>query len=285
MKSCIFVMFVMYLLFVADGLKRSDGRKREKRASNIVVPCSAVQKKIPHLVSTNKALRSKLLKCKQKVWCPREGPDGIYKITIGRKKSTKVIEASCKSCGWMVIQRRLDGHVDFNKSWTEYKDGFGLIMKGEYFIGLENLHIITETKQYELFITLRDGNDNGGHARYDNFKIGNEKEEFELKSLGKYSGTAGDSLRSHEKMKFTTFDRDNDLSDSNCGIPYYSGWWYHNCATSNLNAKWYKGGIKNGHGFGISWDNMTAVDGSFSKKTLVFVEMIIKPKSCKIIEN
>jgi len=240
MKSCILVMIVTYLLFVADGLKRSggrkrsDGRKRDKLVTNKVVPCSTLQKKMPTLVSTNKALQSKLLKCKRKVWCPREGPDDIYNITIGRMNTLKEIKATCKSCGWMVIQRRLDGFVDFNKSWTEYKDGFGLI-RAEYFIGLENLHIITNAKQYELFITLRRENDVGGYARYDNFKIGSEKEEFELKTLGKYSGTAGDSLRSHEKMKFTTFDRDNDLSSSNCGIPYYSGWWFHNCSTGYEN--------------------------------------------------
>ena len=33
-----------------------------------------------------------------------------------------------------VIQRRVDGEVDFNRTWEEYEDGFGDINHG-YWIG------------------------------------------------------------------------------------------------------------------------------------------------------
>ncbi|KAH8293179.1 hypothetical protein KR044_010116, partial [Drosophila immigrans] len=48
--------------------------------------------------------------------------------------------------------------------------------------------------------------------------------------LGKATGTAGDSLRTHHGMKFTTRDRDNDVdTKKNCGAHYTAAWWYRHC--------------------------------------------------------
>ncbi|KAH8358288.1 hypothetical protein KR084_011610, partial [Drosophila pseudotakahashii] len=113
-----------------------------------------------------------------------------------------------KSCGWMVIQKRFDHSTSFNRTWEDYKNGFGDI-KREFFFGLEKLHIMTEAGPYELFIRVRVKNGTSAYAQYDSFKIGSEKEGFNLKEVGKYSGTAGDSLKKHEKQKYVTYDRDS----------------------------------------------------------------------------
>uniref|UniRef100_A0A1X7SRF0 Fibrinogen C-terminal domain-containing protein n=1 Tax=Amphimedon queenslandica TaxID=400682 RepID=A0A1X7SRF0_AMPQE len=43
-------------------------------------------------------------------------------------------------------------------------------------------------------------------------------------------------------MKFSTKDRDNDIHPDpaySCAAYHQSGWWYHGCYNSNLNAPYY----------------------------------------------
>lgn len=144
----------------------------------------------------------------------------------------KSFAVSCDSrlagSGWTVIQRRQDGSVDFNRKWNEYRLGFGQI-QGEFFMGLEKLHLLTSSQPHELYIYLRNIANETRFARYDYFLIADETESFRLQSLGNYTGNAGHSLFSHVGSKFSTMDRDNDSSDFNCATEWLSGWWYKSC--------------------------------------------------------
>ena len=53
--------------------------------------------------------------------------------------------------GWIVIQKRFDGSVDFNRNWNDYKNGFGDV-NGEYWLGNEFVHQYTEKDQSEMKI-------------------------------------------------------------------------------------------------------------------------------------
>eukprot|EP00794_Sanderia_malayensis_P017986 gene17986-19783_t len=58
------------------------------------------------------------------------------------------------------------------------------------------------------------------YAYYSTFEIGSESDGYRLKIDG-YSGNAGDSLASHNAMKFSTPDRDNDKNgNDNCAMKF-----------------------------------------------------------------
>ncbi|KAH8353679.1 hypothetical protein KR084_012660, partial [Drosophila pseudotakahashii] len=197
---------------------------------------------------------------------------GIYPITV---PGIKTFSAPCKSCGWMTFQRRFDGSENFNRDWKHYKNGFGNI-KGEFFIGLERLHLITKANDCAIYIELKNKKGESRYAQYDSFVVGSEKESYRLKVVGKYSGTAGDSLTYHEKMKFSTYDRDSDQHTENCAKYHHGGWWFKKCATSSLMGKYYKSGKKpEFQNYGIFW-------GSWNKDydfniSLTSAVMMIKP--------
>ena len=95
------------------------------------------------------------------------------------------------TAGWLVIQRRMDGSVDFYRGWSDYRQGFG-DPSGEFWIGLETMHSLTQNRTYKLRIHLGDFEGNTRYAEYSTFAISDEAHNYTL-SIGTYSGTAGDA--------------------------------------------------------------------------------------------
>ena len=48
---------------------------------------------------------------------------------------------------------------------------------------------------------------------------------------------AEDAFMYHDKMMFTTYDRDNDFSPDNCAQTQGGGFWYNDCAWCGVNTK------------------------------------------------
>lgn len=101
--------------------------------------------------------------------------------------------------------------------------------------------MVSASKPHELVVLLEDYDGNKTYAKYDRFEIGDESQKYALKTLGVYSGTAGDSLETQKGMKFTTLDADNDIWDKNCAVKYTGAWWYAACHQSNLNGQYLRG--------------------------------------------
>jgi len=157
--------------------------------------------------------------------CPSGGLGGIYKV---KPRGLKHFAVPCNATGWMTIQRRFNGSVDFARSWQEYKNGFGNI-NGEFFLGLEKIHQMTAAVPHELYIKIGMFYGSTSYIHYDNFQIGSESESYALKSLGASEGPAGDSLSYNLNDKFSTYDRDNDKARGNCAVDHAGGWWYKAC--------------------------------------------------------
>lgn len=141
--------------------------------------------------------------------------------------------------GWTVLQRRMDGSVNFNRTWNEYLHGFGNL-SGEFWIGLSKLHRLANNSfPHQLRVDLEDFSENTVYAVYNSFYIEGSKTEYTLHVSG-YSGTAGDAMFFNDGAKFSTFDNDNDIYSSvNCAISYGGPWWHKNCSFANLNSIYY----------------------------------------------
>ncbi|XP_019634598.1 PREDICTED: fibrinogen-like protein 1 [Branchiostoma belcheri] len=143
--------------------------------------------------------------------------------------------------GWTVIQRRQDGSVPFNRTLEEYKHGFGN-KNGEYWLGNENIHLLTNQKAYTLRVDLQDWDGETRYATYDIFRVSGESDQYRLRISG-YSGTAGDSMAGGHTLngeRFSTVDRDNDASSyRHCSQLYgQGGWWFGACGYSYLNGRY-----------------------------------------------
>ncbi|XP_034489359.1 microfibril-associated glycoprotein 4-like [Drosophila innubila] len=171
--------------------------------------------------------------------CSEVKSSGIHDILIPNFSSEPfkvVCDASTSGGGWTIILRRMDGRVDFYRNWNAYKNGFG-DLSGEFFIGLDKLRAMTENSCQELLILLEDFEGETRFEKYEEFAIGDEDHKYVLHTLGKASGTAGDSLTHHRGKKFSTFDRDNDdWKEGNCAEVSTGAWWYFDymCHFGNL---------------------------------------------------
>ena len=178
-------------------------------------------------------------------------PPGVYQTQCwcGGKWSTTSVFCDTETTDgrWTVIQRRVDGSVDFNQPWSDYEKQFG-DLNGEFWYGLKLINCLTQTGQWELRIDFEFKNKTTSYIHYSKFKVGSATDKYPL-TIGGFTGITPTDLFAtggHNGRKFSTYDNDNDQSNGNCAAQTNNakdngGWWYSNCWHSNLNIQYNPG--------------------------------------------
>lgn len=134
---------------------------------------------------------------------------------------------------WLIIQRRGANAENFNRSWVEYKNGFG-DLNGDFWYGNDLLHRLTHDVDMELRVTLENCIDTTINLDYGIFRVDSEQYNYNL-IIGdaKIDDIKLDSFSYHNNQDFSTFDRRNDktlLNDTvaccSCAVSYGGGWWF-----------------------------------------------------------
>ena len=218
---------------------------------------------------------------------------GIYEVAdacyvptnfqIGSSKQFVCCDMDTDGGGWIVIQRRINGSVNFYRNWTDYVYGFG-DLDGEFWYGLEKIHCLTTQDDVELRIELGNGTKPSEVWTYQLFKVYGAETNYRL-IIGPGQGKGGtfDAMAIHNQMQFSTRDRDNDRSNYNCASAYGGAWWYNSCYNSNLNGKYKLHTPEDGGNYSRDYLRLVWHNGSawihYTK-----VEMKIRPKNCDVNE-
>ena len=187
---------------------------------------------------------------------------GVYNIQPNNTNSSFNVYCDMETDGggWTVLLKRQDGSVDFYRNWTDYKNGFGNL-EGEYWLGLDNMYLLTNLSgdPPQLRVDLADWEGNTAFAKYEQFSVGDEDSDYTLSVSGYQSAsTAGDSLTAvngyHNGQRFSTPDRDNDVTGTPCAVRYHGPWWHRSCYRSLLTGKYFtSGGPRYTVPRGVNW--------------------------------
>ncbi|XP_063297469.1 loricrin-like [Pelobates fuscus] len=195
----------------------------------------------------------------------KSSQNGLYVVEPVAGKQL-VVQCELKSYDgrWTVIQKNNQKNPRLWEAyWESYKKGFG-DPREDFWLGNENIHLLTKQQLHRIQFRLRTSAGIVYTANYDTFWLEAESNCYRIR-LGQYSGNAGDAMTSgepnagHDNMRFSTSDRDNDLSGTNCAYLGGGGWWYDNCRFANLNT-----------GKGIYWHQLCRGDCQSS-------EILIQP--------
>ncbi|XP_061190561.1 fibroleukin-like [Saccostrea echinata] len=146
--------------------------------------------------------------------------------------------------GWTAIQKRVNGSLSFDRTWTEYKNGFRS-SEQDLWLGNDIIHQLTKENNSFLYAAITLHNGTRLYELYDRFSVSDETEKYQLFLAGPANGTLGDRMLNSwssrynlSGMYFSTPDRDNDRWSDNCAAKWGGGWWFNACYHAFLNGPW-----------------------------------------------
>jgi hypothetical protein len=101
---------------------------------------------------------------------------------------------------WLIIQNRQTNHINFNRTWLEYRRGFGNILnQTDFWLGNDNLYWLTNNYQCRLKIELTDWYNETRLAIYELFRISNQHDDYRIQIDG-YNGNIEESNKIDSKL-------------------------------------------------------------------------------------
>ncbi|XP_017054832.1 techylectin-5A [Drosophila ficusphila] len=174
--------------------------------------------------------------------------DGVYRFLVPERNELHrdLHERYCAFAtdgpAWTVIQNRnvsFNPPENFNRSWDEYRAGFGNLSR-DFWFGNEFTHKILYRDDHELRVELQEDQEPVEWAEYPLFRLDSEAYNYQLSVEGGFRGSLPDALGKHNLMDFTTYDQRTNLGtsgDTKCAENYGGGWWLDHCSQSNLNGE------------------------------------------------
>ncbi|XP_060561045.1 microfibril-associated glycoprotein 4-like [Ruditapes philippinarum] len=192
--------------------------------------------------------------------------DGVYSISPDGRCPFLVF-CDMTNGGWTLIQKRVDGKISFYRPWDDYVSGFGEI-DGSHWLGLEKIHRLTRDGS-QIYFDMENYEGKKEYLHYKVFTVHEAATAYKMNvDAFNYEGNIKELLSYYNNMKFSTYDRENDVSSRNCvSVLDGAGLWYKDC--------WRLGGLNGVYGKrregGIGY-------WTHSKKTVPVKNVAIKVK-------
>ncbi|KAI0222815.1 Fibrinogen-like protein 1 [Lamellibrachia satsuma] len=144
---------------------------------------------------------------------------------------------------------------DFNRTWTEYEEGFGNGLhneRSEFWLGLRTLHRLTAGPvTWQLRVDIVPSSSAGGYRIYEMLRIAGPEDKYRLTVANISKGTIVNALAPTDNdfnangSQFSTWDSDNDAHSSSCISKdnKRGGWWYNSCSVSDPTSVYLEQGV------------------------------------------
>ena len=167
------------------------------------------------------------LKC-YRVSTGQDGPHTVYPGIDNLTTLTVSCDQTAPGGGWTVWLRRsaVANDISFNRTWDEYKTGFGRHggPHTELYLGNENVHLLTQNEQTEIL--LEGFTYNGGNCSVgaDYVKLAPELDQYSV-TFGRLTRVVNASEGIFEFHENAHFSANSDQ----CPAYGDSMWWYAQC--------------------------------------------------------
>ena len=200
--------------------------------------------------------------------------DGVYYINFHGYRRKVFCDMTTEGGGWIVMQKRFDGSVNFNLDWATYKEGFGNV-DGEYWLGNEFIHQYTIRFSTTLRVDASGFDGQSNFITLDGFHLQGEVTKYRFyfqvnscrQSNFSYDLCYGWDFQ--RGFKFSTFDQDNDNFNGFCANFYHMGWWFDQCGVLGLNGPYSADGVLSVGKRGIFWNDWYPATTGLKQTTML----------------